>query len=319
MIQIVATALVALLSFAALAHAQDRPRSASAVSSGTARPLEPAAEEGTPPTMREPPSLTAGVRIITRPQASARAPQDKSVAPSTSDGAGPPEGAPTARYRFERMGDRFVRLDNQNGEIAVCAQETVGWDCRSVAEHPSTLETEVAELRHAIDDLKALRKQVDELSALRADVQNLKQLSQQIGDLRQSAESGRTELQNEIENLRQDRTEARTLDELRKDVDDLKQLRGEIAGVKNLQTVVDDLKNQIAQLRAPPPPPQTITDERENPPRPPETVPPAGASSGGAHLSPRETIDRAAAFISDTWRRLVEMISHLQKEAMRRS
>ncbi|HET7850758.1 MAG TPA: hypothetical protein VFL51_17030 [Pseudolabrys sp.] len=315
MIRIMASVLIAaLFPLAAATRAQEQPP-ANAASAGAAAPEAPAAKEQTPSAMRESPSLTAGVRIITRPQ-EANTSKNPSEAPSATQAAGPADDTPADRYRFERLGDRFVRLDNQSGEIAICTQAQSGWDCRGVPEHSSALAGEIAQLQSAIDDLKALRKQVGDLSGLRADVDSLKQLPRQIDDLRQSAAGARKDLRADLESLRQRGADARDVERLRKDVDDLKQMRGEVAALHDLRSAVDELKNRVASLSAPPRAAKAA-DEQEKAPRPPETVPPA--HDGATHLSPRESIDRAAAFISDAWRRLVEMISHLQKEAMRRS
>lgn len=81
--------------------------------------------------------------------------------------------------------------------------------------------------------------------------------------------------------------------------------------IARLQDEVASLKTAIAALRAPPPPPV-----------PPETVPPTprAGKDGDAQikLPTQEDIDRARAFIEDTWRRLMEMIVNIQKDMMRR-
>lgn len=79
--------------------------------------------------------------------------------------------------------------------------------------------------------------------------------------------------------------------------------------IARLQDEVASLKTAIAALRAPPP-------------VPPETVPPTphAGKDGDAQikLPTQEDIDRARAFIEDTWRRLMEMIVNIQKDMMRK-
>jgi hypothetical protein len=81
--------------------------------------------------------------------------------------------------------------------------------------------------------------------------------------------------------------------------------------IARLQDEVASLKTAIAALRAPPPLPV-----------PPETVPPTphAGKDGDAQikLPTQEDIDRARAFIEDTWRRLMEMIVNIQKDMMRK-
>jgi hypothetical protein len=59
---------------------------------------------------------------------------------ATPDGAGP-------RYTFSKVGDGFLRLDKETGEVALCNQRTVGWACQAVPEDRAVLENEIARLR----------------------------------------------------------------------------------------------------------------------------------------------------------------------------
>lgn len=203
----------------------------------TSQPSMAPAESATPPMQAAPPQeaapapaqspapapdvtpapASAAPQIITRPT------QAQSEPPKT------PAAVPAGRYRFNRVANGFLRLDNETGQIAYCSTQTTSWGCETVPENRAALEIEIGELRKE----------------------------------------------------------------------------------------VDDLKKQIAALQAAPPAPKTPSVEA--PPRPPETVPPAAGGDVKLNLPTQEDIDRAAAFISDTWRRLVEMIVNLQKDAMRRS
>lgn len=84
--------------------------------------------------------------------------------------------------------------------------------------------------------------------------------------------------------------------------------------IDQLREEVTALKREIASLRAPPPRP-----------RPPQTVPlsppPPDRNSGGVtiKLPMQEDIARARGFLADTWYRLMEMITHWQKDMLRRS
>jgi hypothetical protein len=78
----------------------------------------------------------------------------------------------------------------------------------------------------------------------------------------------------------------------------------EIAG---LRAQVAALQKEVAGLRAPPPPPY---------PAPPQTVPPSDETGS---ITLKQDIARARGFITETWHRLVEMITNLQKDVMRKS
>jgi hypothetical protein len=80
--------------------------------------------------------------------------------------------------------------------------------------------------------------------------------------------------------------------------------------IARLQDEVAALKKEIAALRAPPPPP-----------RPPAPIPPPAAApdkNGALKLPSQEDIDRARAYIVETWRRLVDMINQIQQDMMRK-
>lgn len=272
---------------------------------------------------QEPPSATAGVRIITlspgRTGASlpADASQATSLAPPVASPAGARSSLPADRYRFDRVGDGFLRIDNRNGQVALCTQQGTGWDCRSALEHPTGLDKEIAGLRADVDHLKELQKEIGGLRQLPKEMEGLKPLPRQVADLQQSKIMTLKLLQSEAADVKHLRTEVENLKSLRNEVEGLKQSRGEIDNVKDLRLAIDDLKKQVAALQAQPA--SRAIPGNGDPPRPPETVPPTGNGKSSSQLSPRRSIDRAAAFISDAWQRVLDMISNFQKEAMRRS
>lgn len=79
--------------------------------------------------------------------------------------------------------------------------------------------------------------------------------------------------------------------------------------IARLQDEIAGLKTEIAALREPPPP------------RPPaELTPPTGKNDDARiQLPTREDIERARAALEKAWRRLVDMITNLQKDMMRKS
>ena len=86
--------------------------------------------------------------------------------------------APTVppRFNFIRIGDAFLRLDNQSGQVAYCASNGASWTCQAVPEQSASLEKEVARLR---DQLAALQGEVGHLKS-QVDAQK-----KEIADLRE--------------------------------------------------------------------------------------------------------------------------------------
>jgi hypothetical protein len=62
------------------------------------------------------------------------------AADATPDSAG-------GRYIFNKTADGVVRLDTQNGQVALCSQKAVGWACEVAPEDRAVLENEIARLR----------------------------------------------------------------------------------------------------------------------------------------------------------------------------
>jgi hypothetical protein len=57
---------------------------------------------------------------------------------------GPPA---TPRFRFSQVGEQFVRLDRQSGQVSVCSAGSGGWTCDVVPEQRAAIEKEIARLR----------------------------------------------------------------------------------------------------------------------------------------------------------------------------
>jgi len=73
--------------------------------------------------------------------------------PPLSVPAASPEEA-TARYSFHRVGDVFIRLDSQTGQVAQCGWAAEGWSCKTVADERAALDNEIARLQHENAQLK---------------------------------------------------------------------------------------------------------------------------------------------------------------------
>jgi hypothetical protein len=82
--------------------------------------------------------------------------------------------------------------------------------------------------------------------------------------------------------------------------------------IARLQDEVAALKKEVAALRAPPPP---IPPPAAVPKPPPIAAP---DKNGALKLPSQEDIDRARAYIVETWRRLVDMINQIQQDMMRK-
>jgi hypothetical protein len=147
--------------------------------------------------------------------------QSNPLAPVPTQPQESPLPPPAGRFSFNRVENGFLRLDNENGQVAFCSAQTTAWSCQAVSIDRSGLETEIARLR---DEVAALRK-------------------------------------------------------------------------------------EIAAIKEPPPP------------RPPgDLTPPSDKSADVTiKLPTQEDVARVRDFMEGTWRRLVEMITAVQKDLMRRS
>ena len=65
-----------------------------------------------------------------------------------------PQPSATGRFRFDRVDNGFLRLDIENGQIAYCSAQTVGWACQTVPVNRAALENEIALLRNEVASLK---------------------------------------------------------------------------------------------------------------------------------------------------------------------
>ena len=146
-------------------------------------------------------------------------PQESSPQPAPLSPAG-------GRFSFNRVENGFLRLDNENGQVAFCSAQTTVWTCQAVSLDRFALDTEIARLR---DEVTALRK-------------------------------------------------------------------------------------EIAALKEPPPPrpPADLTSR-------PEKSAPDKTADLIIKLPTQEDVARVRDFMEETWRRLVEMITAVQKDMMRRS
>lgn len=73
-----------------------------------------------------------------------------------------------SRYSFNRVENGFVRLDNENGEIAYCSVQTAGWACQTISIDRASSATDVesaqkalkAEIARLQDEVTSLKKQI---------------------------------------------------------------------------------------------------------------------------------------------------------------
>lgn len=115
--------------------------------------------------------------------------------------------------------------------------------------------------------------------------------SQTIGWSCEAVPENRASLETEIAQLQEEVTSLRKLN----------------SDVDRLQTEIDLLKKQIAGLKEP------------APPRPPADLSPSNDRGDMTiKLPTHEDIARAREFVASTWRRLVEMISAIQRDVMQR-
>lgn len=89
----------------------------------------------------------------------AAAPAAPSPAPTARDPqARPAPGAAAAddggRYSFHRIGDSFIRLDTQTGQVAKCGWAATGWSCQAAADERAALDSEIARLQRENAELK---------------------------------------------------------------------------------------------------------------------------------------------------------------------
>jgi hypothetical protein len=69
-------------------------------------------------------------------------------------------GAPDSengRYSFNRVEDGYLRLDQRNGQVSLCARRNMGWACHPVPDERAALEEEIGRLQR---DNAALKKEL---------------------------------------------------------------------------------------------------------------------------------------------------------------
>lgn len=114
----------------------------------------------------------------------------KAASPQVQDqGRAQPQQAPaqtqeslppvsSSRYSFNRVDNGFLRLDNENGQVAYCNPLAVGWACQAVAIDHAVLETEIASLQKQVASLKKLDAEIvqlqDEVASLKKEITVLK-------------------------------------------------------------------------------------------------------------------------------------------------
>jgi hypothetical protein len=78
--------------------------------------------------------------------------------------------------------------------------------------------------------------------------------------------------------------------------------------IGRLVSKVESLEREIANLKTPPPPPASA-------PKSPDV--PKQSNSGEIKLPTGRDLERARVFVEQAWRRLVDLIAHIQKDMMR--
>ena len=91
--------------------------------------------------------MLAGSAIVGLPYAAA---QSEPSPPQST----PAPGADDSRYSFHRIGEGFLRLDSQTGQVAQCGWGTSGWSCKLVPDERAALESEIARLQRENAALK---------------------------------------------------------------------------------------------------------------------------------------------------------------------
>lgn len=107
---------------------------------------------------------------VESPQAAPAEAQPSPPAPATSapEAHGPAQLTATGRFRFEKSGTGYVRLDTESGQVALCAPGGSGWTCDAVPEDRAALEKDLARQREEIGRLQ------DEIASLKRDVAALR-------------------------------------------------------------------------------------------------------------------------------------------------
>jgi len=65
-----------------------------------------------------------------------------------------PAVAEDGRYSFHRIGENFIRLDAQTGQVSQCGWGSSGWSCQAAADERAALDGEIARLQRENVELK---------------------------------------------------------------------------------------------------------------------------------------------------------------------
>ena len=89
-----------------------------------------------------------------------------------------PQPPSSGRYSFNRVDGGFLRLDNENGEVAYCSARAAGWACEVVAIDRSASDTEFVGVRKQVALLGKLDAAIaqlhEEVASLRKEIADLK-------------------------------------------------------------------------------------------------------------------------------------------------
>ena len=85
------------------------------------------------------------------------------AAPAQTKEAPADAGPDGGRYRFNRVDNGFLRLDNLNGQIAYCRPQTIGWSCEAVPENRASIEADLARLQQEVASLGKLKAEITHL------------------------------------------------------------------------------------------------------------------------------------------------------------
>ena len=124
-------------------------------------PSATAADKTAPEKSAPPPSapdaLDQAVPEPAAPSAVAPPPaasQTASPQPAPPQNEAPGRPAEDGRYSFHRVGDNFVRLDTQTGQVSQCGWSATGWSCQAAADERAALDGEIARLQRENIELK---------------------------------------------------------------------------------------------------------------------------------------------------------------------
>jgi len=115
--------------------------------------------------------------------------QDKAPSqqqPSTPESAPP---IPPGRFAFTRIGDGFLRLDTDSGQVAYCNAQGRGWTCQATSESQPALD--IAKLQ---DDVTALKTLKDDIAGLQSGIAAVKNLQTEIARLQEEVASLKKEI-----------------------------------------------------------------------------------------------------------------------------